>query len=100
MEAEAELPEGFLLSQNYPNPFNPTTTIEFSLPKKLYTLLEIFNIEGKKVQTQVDQVLSAGPHKIVWNASFSDKTKAPTGIYFYRLKSGEFEDSNKMILTK
>jgi len=99
-EAETELPEGFLLFRNYPNPFNPTTTIEFSLPKKSHTLLEIFNIEGKKVQTLLDQVLSAGPHKFEWNASFSDNTKAPTGIYFYRLKSGEFESSNKMILTK
>jgi len=99
-EAEAELPEDFLLSQNYPNPFNPSTTIEFSLPKKSHTLLEIFNIEGKKVQTLVNQVLSAGPHKFEWNASFSDNSKAPTGIYFYRLRSGEYEDSNKMILTK
>ncbi|MCH7947912.1 MAG: T9SS type A sorting domain-containing protein [candidate division Zixibacteria bacterium] len=89
-----------LTFQNYPNPFNPTTTIEFSLPKKSHTLLEIFNIEGKKVQTLVDQVLSAGPHKFEWNASFSDNTKAPTGIYFYRLKSGEYEKSNKMILIK
>ena len=98
--AEVELPEDFSLLQNYPNPFNPTTTIEFSLPKKSHTLLEIFNIEGKKVRTLVNQVLSAGPHKFEWNANFSDKTKAPTGIYFYRLKSGEFEISKKMILTK
>ena len=99
-EAEVELPEDFSLLQNYPNPFNPTTTIEFSLNQKSHTLLEIFNIEGKKVQTLVNQVLSAGPHKFEWNANFSDNTKAPTGIYFYRLKSGEFEDSNKMILIK
>ena len=99
-ETESELPQDFLLAQNYPNPFILTTTLEFSLPKKSHTLLEIFNIEGKKVQTLVDQVLSAGPHKFEWNASFSDNTKAPTGIYFYRLKSGEYEKSNKMILTK
>jgi len=99
-EAGAELPENFLLLQNYPNPFNPTTTIEFRLLKKSHTLLEIFNIEGKRVQTLVNQVLSAGPHKFEWNASFSDNSKAPTGIYFYRLKSGEYEDSNKLILIK
>jgi len=99
-EVDPVLPEGFSLLQNYPNPFNPLTTIEFSLPKKSHTSLEIFNIEGKKVETLESQVLSVGRHKYAWNASFSDNTKAPTGIYFYRLKRGEYEESNKMILTK
>ena len=99
-EAETGLPEDFSLLQNYPNPFNPTTIIEFSLPKKSHTLLEIFNMEGKKVQTLVNQVLSAGLHKFTWNAKFSDNTKAPTGIYLYRLKSGKFKKSKKMILAK
>lgn len=99
-ETEIGLPLDFSLLQNYPNPFNPTTTIEFIIPKKSHTLLEIFNIEGKKVQTLVNQVLSAGSYRFQWNATLSDNSMAPTGVYLYRLRSGLYEESNKMVLTK
>lgn len=92
---EPELPNEFTLSQNYPNPFNPTTTIDFSLPKREKIRLEVFNILGQKVVTLVDKELSAGSHK----AEF-DSGGLSSGIYFYRLTSGNNVISKKMNLIK
>jgi hypothetical protein len=91
------------LEQNYPNPFNPTTTIEFSLPKKSNVTLEIFNVLGERVTTLLSASLLSGSYQYQWDASGQ-----PGGIYFYRLvtksplsgESGEFVEVKKMILMK
>ncbi len=92
---EITLPNEYSLSQNYPNPFNPTTTIEFSLRQDGRTVLEVFNILGQVVATLVNGELKAGTHQIRFNAS-----ALPSGLYFYRLRSGAFVSIKKMMLLK
>ncbi len=85
----------FLLLQNYPNPFNPTTTIWFDLPKKSHVLLKVYNILGQPVKTLVDKDLIMGHYSFNFNASgFS------SGIYFYRVVTGNYDVTKKMILLK
>ncbi|MFN3345904.1 MAG: T9SS type A sorting domain-containing protein, partial [Chloroherpetonaceae bacterium] len=89
------LPNDYSLSQNYPNPFNPTTTIEFSLRQDGRTTLEVFNLLGQRVAVLVDGILKAGAYQYPFNA-----THLASGMYFYRLRSGEFMDTKKMMLVK
>jgi len=85
----------FMLDQNYPNPFNPTTTISFSVGTYGYTSIKIYDMLGQEVATLVNEVKSPGPYSIRWNAD-----KFPSGIYIYRLTTGESSLSRKMILIK
>jgi photosystem II stability/assembly factor-like uncharacterized protein len=95
-EIAGEIPIRFSLGQNYPNPFNPSTTIEFSIPRRGYVTLNVYNILGAEVATLVSQNLSAGTHRVEWYASGS-----PSGVYFYRLSaSGGAGHTNGFIETK
>jgi hypothetical protein len=94
------LPEDFSLSQNYPNPFNPITVIDFALPKNTHVKLAVFNILGQKVTTLINQSLEAGYHSVTWDGIDSDGVEVATGIYFYKIKVGNFEKSKKMLLLK
>ena len=89
------VPEGFSLSQNYPNPFNAVSAIEFSMPEAENVKIEVFNLLGQKVETLVDSWLDAGTHTVYWNAG-----KQSSGVYFYKLTAGEFEDIKRMTLLK
>ena len=96
----SEVPTSFVLSQNYPNPFNPETKIKFDISPdaRLETQdvkLVIYNSAGKEVQTLVNQPLVAGKYEITWNASAFE-----SGIYFYKIQSGNFVESKKMVLLK
>ncbi len=94
------VPERFVLLQNYPNPFNPATNIQFMIPEPAQVKIEIFNVLGKKIVTLVDEKLGAG-HKIVeWDGKDDQGIEVSTGIYFYRLKAGEFTQTRKMVLLK
>jgi hypothetical protein len=90
-----DYPTDFTLEQNYPNPFNPSTTIRFSLPKESDVSLEIYNSSGQIVDILVNKSLNAGYHSVVWNAG-----QLSSGIYFCRLKTGEFHGIVKMMLVK
>jgi photosystem II stability/assembly factor-like uncharacterized protein len=85
----------FILEQNYPNPFNPTTTIRYSLPEKQLVTLRIYNSLGEMVSELVNEVKEAGIYEIEFNAS-----GFPSGIYFYRIISGKFIETRKMILLR
>jgi hypothetical protein len=87
--------QDYKLFQNYPNPFNPTTTIEFSLPHSGYVSLRIFNILGEEVATLLSASLLSGFHQVVWNAS-----ELASGVYWYKLKAGDYFETRKMILLK
>ncbi len=90
-----EIPNGFSVSQNYPNPFNPKTTVEFSLPKEGYTTLKVFNSLGKEVGTYHSGLTKAGSYKIVIDAS-----EWTSGLYFYKIQSGSFSETKRMMLVK
>jgi N-acetylneuraminic acid mutarotase len=85
----------FHLSQNYPNPFNPSTTIEFTLSKFEFVELKVYNIIGKEVSTLVSNKLNQGNHTY----TFDGKNLA-SGVYYYRIKAGNFVQTRKMIYLK
>jgi hypothetical protein len=90
-----QLVENFELKQNYPNPFNLETTIEYQIPAIENVELVIYNMLGQKITTLISEVQSAGPHRVKWDAS-----GYASGIYFYRIKTGDFRDVKKMILIR
>ena len=89
------LPTVYSLSQNYPNPFNPSTVIEFALPKDAHVRLEVYNIIGQKVMTLVDEVRPAGYHSVKL-----DGTNLASGMYLYRLTTGQQTFMKKLLLMK
>ena len=94
-EKIASSPYEYKLDQNYPNPFNPTTTITFTLRQSDATTLKIYDVLGREVATLVDGVVSSGHHSV----SFTGEQFA-SGVYFYRIVSGSFVETKKMILQK
>lgn len=92
----------FTLEQNYPNPFNPTTKISFTIPNKTnrknnltHTKLVVYDALGQVVETLVDEFKIPGTYKINFNAS-----GLSSGIYFYKLRSGNFTDVKKMVFIR
>jgi serine protease len=94
------LPESPELLQNYPNPFNPSTSINFSLPNGGEVRLEVYNILGARVATLVNGPMSAGRHSVVWNSTTDNGQSVASGIYFYRLVTGDQIQTRKMMLLK
>jgi len=90
-----KIPSEYSLSQNYPNPFNPSTQIEYSLKNDGKITINIYNVLGEQVTSLVNGFQTAGNYKVVWNAS-----RFSSGIYFYRIKSGDFNQIKKMVLIK
>ena len=100
---DEELSElGIALYQNYPNPFNPSTTISFettTLHKN--TRIEIYNLKGQKVKSfPINQLTNSPVHQVIWNGTDENNKSVSSGIYFYKLKIDNFEQTKKMILLK
>lgn len=91
----SEVPSKFELAQNFPNPFNPITKIKFTILKNSFVKLAIFNSLGKEIELIVNERLSAGTYEVGWNAS-----EYQSGVYFYKLESGDFSETKKMVLIK
>jgi hypothetical protein len=111
------LPREYTLSQNYPNPFNPTTSLEFHVASSSdkggsppanqvhewragasgggFVSLKIFDLLGREVATLVDEKLSPGRYSVRWNAE-----RFPSGVYFYRLTTGSFGATKRLVLVK
>lgn len=85
----------FKLNQNFPNPFNPETTIRFSLNDNGFTNLEVYNLLGQHVADLLNGEVSAGEHKIIFNAE-----NLPSGVYLYKLQQGSHSEIKKMLLLK
>ena len=97
---EETSPDDFVLEQNYPNPFNPVTKIKFTIAQEVRgesqeVTLKVYNILGNQVATLVKTELSAGTYEVIWNAD-----NFPSGIYFYKLTSGNLIETKKMLLLK
>jgi len=95
IEHTEHLPETYRLYSNYPNPFNPLTRIKFALPEPEHVELIIYNIIGQKIVTPIKKTMNAGEHEIDFNAD-----NLSSGIYYYKLHAGEFQDVKKMVLLK
>ena len=87
--------QSFSLNQNFPNPFNPTTTISYSLSKKSFITLKIFDLLGKEIDLLVSENQQEGKYSLEWNAS-----KYASGIYFCRLESENQIKTKKIVLIK
>jgi len=94
------LPEGYGLSQNYPNPFNPITQIEYSLPSAQHVSIEIYNINGQRVRTLVDETMGPGSHIVQWDATDDHGSQVASGVYLYRFSAGEVTQTKKMSFVK
>ena len=91
----AELPTQFSLFQNFPNPFNPSTIIRYALPYPGEVRIEVFNSVGQRLWSSDENDVVAGYHEIEFNAQ-----NLPSGIYFYRIETAEFQAVKKMILLR
>lgn len=94
-EEESGSVRNFVLNQNYPNPFNPSTNISFELPASGFTTLKVYDALGREVATLIDGIKPQGNHTQAFNAS-----GLSSGVYFYVLKSGDFTQTQKMLLMK
>jgi len=97
-----EIPSSYELYQNYPNPFNPTTKIKFDIAMfPLYergvrgVLIKLYDILGCEIAVLVNEQLKPGKYEVDWDAS-----NYPSGVYYYKLSSGDFTETRKMILVK
>jgi hypothetical protein len=86
----------FKLNQNFPNPFNPETIITFTIPLKSYTSIKVYDLLGKERAVLMNGELDSGVHSI----KFIPDRSFPSGVYIYRLQSGNYSESKKLILIK
>lgn len=93
--SSASTPLDFTLSQNFPNPFNPSTSISFSIPARARTVLTVHDILGRAVATLVEADLNPGAYEATWDAG-----RFSSGVYFYRLVSGDRVQIRRMALVK
>ena len=87
-------PQDFQLNQNYPNPFNPSTTISYGLPKAMNVSIKVFNMSGQLVSVLVEGYRQQGYYRVDWKAD------VPSGVYFYRLQTGSYMETKKMVLLR
>jgi len=92
---EEIVPTEFQLSQNYPNPFKERTTIKYCVPDKMKIRLEVFDSDGNKIKTLVDEIKEAGTYKVEFSAN-----ELASGEYLYKLESRDFFETKKMILLR
>ncbi len=97
---QVTIPDGYELFQNHPNPFNPTTEITFAIPEASEVKLAIYNLSGQLVRALVSGQLSAGNHRVTWNATDDSGKRVASGIYLYVLKAGSVTMQKKLTLMK
>lgn len=99
-EEKAGVPMNYSLGQNYPNPFNPETVIRYELQETSQVELVIYNILGEEIRTLINQRQDAGPHQKRWDGTNDTGLQAPSGIYLYRLRTGNFIQTKRMVLLR
>ena len=92
------LPAADELFANYPNPFNPSTTIRYSLAESRHTTITVFNALGQEIAVLHDGPREAGIHTLSWDGRNADGLRVSSGVYFYRLRSGNYVRTMKMLL--
>ena len=99
-EIKGQIPNSYKLNQNYPNPFNATTNISFDLPNDGNVEISVYDLLGRKVTTLINSFLPAGSHTVTWDGRSQTGETVATGIFFYRLKAVDFDETKKMMLIK
>ena len=94
------IPNQYTLYQNYPNPFNPETILNYNLPKDQMVNITIYDIMGRKIKDLVNNHETAGSKSIMWDATNNSGSVVSGGVYFYSIKTGEFNQTKKMIFLK
>ncbi len=94
-EVFTTIPQKFELQQNYPNPFNPVTTIKFSVPKKSFVSIAIYDLLGREITRLINEEKLPGNYSLEFNGS-----NLVSGIYFYQMKAGDYAETHKAILLK
>lgn len=100
VRGESGLPQEFSISQNYPNPFNPSTTIALSLPTQSDFTLTIYDILGREVRSYMYDRVPAGVHTIVWDGMDGAGVPVASGVYLYRVRSGDMRLTKRMVLLR
>jgi len=100
VETSDVTPGEFALLGNYPNPFNPTTQIRYQLPEFAVVKIEIYNLNGRRIRTLINESQAAGIHNTTWDARDEIGRLVPSGVYVYRLVAGRFKQVRKMLLVK
>ena len=100
-----DVPRRFGLAQNYPNPFNPLTTIDFEIPAHggtayLPTSLKVYSLLGREVATLIDEPKQAGYHSATWNGRNGAGREVSSGVYFYRVVAGPYQETRRMVLLR
>lgn len=90
----------FKLYNNYPNPFNPTTTIEFATSEREFVTITVFDMLGNKIKTLVSNIMEPGLKSIIWDSKDDNGYSVSSGIYFYNIKVGQYNQTKKMILLR
>jgi hypothetical protein len=94
------VPSQFALAQNFPNPFNPETTISYDLASDSEVQLEIYNVMGQLIRTLIADQQAAGRYRVTWKGDDATGRSVASGVYFYRLHTGEFKAVRKLMLLK
>ena len=93
-------PETYSLSQNYPNPFNPTTSINYSLPVSGTTIVKVYDLLGQEIAILVNSYQSPGDYRVQWNGLDNNGKLVSSGVYLYRIDSGSYQNTRKMVFVK
>ncbi len=93
-------PDSYKLTQNYPNPFNPQTTINYAIPEDCFVQISIYNTRGEEIRKLVNTYQSSGLFTISWDGHDAFGGKVSSGIYYYRLKTNNFDEIKKMVFVR
>lgn len=93
-------PQSSVLHQNYPNPFNPSTTISYELAAPAHVVIEIFDVEGREIRTVADLFEEAGDRSVIWDGMNNAGQSVGSGVYFYRLTTGDFIATKRLVLLR
>jgi hypothetical protein len=91
------LPTEYILDQNFPNPFNPSTTLRYGIPESAHVSIIIYDVQGREIMNLVNTSQAAGWYNITWNGMTNSYIQVSTGMYFARIKAGNFTDVIKMV---
>ena len=95
-----ELPTTITLHQNTPNPFNPQTIIPITVDRDVRATLIVYSVTGQAVRTLHDGLLATGYHSFVWDGRDSTGNESASGVYVYRLQTGQYSESKTMALVR